>query len=262
MKISLGAQCDDFYVSTRLFFKLDLNPDRESLLHFFERMRREYPTLCRMRRRDRKAVTLEEQSVSALGDSVTADDDGGPRRWVRLESSAMRLGYYSPPSVEALQEFSQFVLQQAPYHLTLSELDMDHLEVVYGFDLEYAGNHDQLVAETLFANHPLAQFAVGNEARHTLDCQPYFGIALTPECDLQAHLEIKSRSSSYEIRTGEYDPQPLSIYLTVRRYWSFTQATDLTAVQAELVRHAHELAKDHVVPLVVNPLAQAIASRP
>lgn len=255
MKTALGAQCDDFYVSTRLFFKLDLNPDRESLLHFFERVRREYPTLCRMRRRDKKAVTLEEQSPAC-------PDDAGPRRWVRLETAAMRLGYYSPPSLEALQEFSQFVLRQAPYHLTLSELDVDHLEVVYGFDLEYAGNHDQLVAETLFANHPLAQFAMGDEARHTLDCQPYFGIALTPECDLQAHLEIKSRSSSYEIRTGEYEAQALSVYLTVRRYWTFAQARAFADVQAELVRHAHDLATEHAVPLVVNPLAQAIASRP
>jgi hypothetical protein len=255
MKTALGAHCDDFYVSTRLFFKLDLKPARESLLHFFERIRREYPALCRMRRRDRKSVTLEEQLPAHM-------DDAGPRRWVRIESAAMRLGYYSPPGIEALQEFSHFVLQQAPYHLTLSELDVDHLEVVYGFDLEYAGNHDQLVAETLFASHPLAQFALGHESRHTLDCQPFFGIALTPECDLQAHLEIKSRSSTYEIRTGEYEAQALSVYLTVRRYWSFTQPSDLAEAHATLLRHAQELAAEHAVPLVVNPLAQAIASRP
>lgn len=255
MKTALGAQCDDFYVSTRLFFKLDLNPNRESLLHFFERLRREYPALCRLRRRDKKSVTLEEQPPAPL-------DDAGPRRWVRLEVAAMRLGYYAPPSLEAVQTFTRFVLRQAPFHLTLSELDLDHIEVVYGFDLEYAGNHDQLVAETLFAGHPLAQFALGDDAHHTLDCQPFLGIALSPECDLQAHLEIKSRSTTYEIRAGEYEPQPLSIYLTVRRYGPLAHAADFVEAQTELVQRAHELAVSHAVPLVVNPLALAIASRP
>ena len=255
MKTTLGAQCDDFYASSRLFLKLELSLERETVLHFFDRIRREHPSAWRFRRRgDDGALMLEEGNVDSR--------ENEPRRWVRLEPAVIRFGYFSPPSPAANRAFARFLLQQAPYHLTLSDLDLDHFELVYGFDMEYSGNHDQLVAETLFSEHPLASFLLGDEAAHAVDCQPYFGIALSPECDLQAYVEIKSRTSSFEVRTGEYEPQLLSVYLTVRRYWGFHHPTDLPAVYEELADIADELAVQRVVPLIVNPLALAIASRP
>ncbi|MEP0844953.1 MAG: hypothetical protein HRF43_19810, partial [Phycisphaerae bacterium] len=149
----------------------------------------------------------------------------------------------------------------APAHLTLSDLDIDHLDVCYCFDMEYRGNHDRLVAETLFADHPMASFLLGEEAVHTIDCQPYFGITLSPECDVQAYLEVKGRTSTFELRTGEFDPQLLSVQLTVRRYWGFTDTPSLVAAYESLMDASDELAARRVVPLVVNPLALAIASR-
>lgn len=254
MKTILGAQCDEFYVSNRLFLKLDLSLERETVLHFFDRIRREHPTMKRFRRREDGTLVLEENEADAR--------DGGPKRWIRLEPGSMRFGYFAPPSRAAYRQFAKLLLEQAPYHLTLSDLDVDHLEIVYGFDMEYSGNHDRLVAETLFAEHPLASFVMGDECTNTIDCQPYFGIALSPKCDVQAYLEIKTRTSSFEVRTGEYEAQLLSVYLTVRRYWEFDEATDLTAVYEKLADTAEDLAAQHVAPLVVNPLALAIASRP
>jgi hypothetical protein len=254
MKTSLGAQCDEFFISSRLFLKLDLTLERETALHFFERVRREYPSMNRFRRRDDDSLVLEECDEEG--------NDAGPRRWIRLEPGALRFGYFSPPSSQACREFAAFLLDQAPCHLTLSDLDYDHLELVYGFDLEYAGNHDQLVAETLFAEHPLASFVLGDESAHTIECQPYFGIALSGRCDSQAFLEIKSRTTSFEVRTGEYQPQILSVYLTIRRYWGLRQPSDLVAAQHELMDIADDLAARRIAPLVVNPLALAIAGRP
>jgi hypothetical protein len=253
MKSILGAHCDDFHTSTRLFFKLDLSLERESTIHFFERIRREYPEMRRFRRREENALILEE---------AEAENHGESQRWVRLESGSLRFGSFAPPNRDHCRDFSRFVLSQAPYHLTISDLDIDHLEISYGFDMEYSGNHDQLVAETLFRDHPLASFLMGDECAHTVDCQPYFGIALTPKCDVQAYLEIKSRTTSFEVRTGEYDAQLLSVNLIVRRYWGFDEAGDLAAIHEKLANTADELAISRVVPLVVNPLALAIASRP
>lgn len=253
MKTSLGAQCDEFYISSRLFFKLDLNLGRETVLHFFERIRRQYPLLNRFRRREDDSLILEE-----------CDEQGeqtAPRHWIRLEPGALRFGCFSPPSTQDNRAFSAFLLEQAPCHLTLSDLDVDHMEVVYGFDMEYSGNHDQLVAETLFADHPLAAFVLGEDSAHTIECEPYFGIALSARCDAQAFLEIKSRTTSFEVRTGEYQPQMLSVYLTVRRYWGLNEAQDLACAHAELLNLADDLAVRRVVPLVVNPLALAIAGR-
>ncbi len=251
MKSILGAHCDDFHTSSRLFFKLDLSLERETILHFFDRVRREVPSMRRFRRRD-NALLLEENDSETRGEA---------QRWVRLEPGSLRFGNFAPPSREYCREFARFLLEQAPHHLTISDLDIDHLEVVYGFDMEFSGNHDQLVAETLFRDHPLASFIMGDESVHTVDCQPYFGIALTPKCDMQAYLEIKSRTSSFEVRTGEYDAQLLSVNLSVHQYWGFEETGDLATVHEKLCATAEELAVTRIVPLVVNPLALAIASR-
>lgn len=254
MKNSFGALCDDFCVTGRLFLKLDLAPERETVLHFFERIGREYRTLRRMRRRDERSLILEEHDPE--------DVPGESRRWIRLDPQSVRFGYFEPPSRQVCRRFGQFLFQQAPDHLTLSDLDIDRLDVVYSFEMEYRGNHDRLVAETLFSDHPLAQFLMGDECVHTIDCQPYFGIALGRECDMQAYMEVKGRTSTFELRTGEFEPQMLSVQLTVRRYWGFSPPIKLAAALENLMDAADELAARRVVPLVVNPLAQAIASRP
>src|SRR5688572_26461645 len=164
MKSILGAHCDDFHISSRLFFKLDLALEREPILHFFDRVRREYPSMKRMRRRDH-ALILEEHESEGRGDT---------QQWIRLEPNSLRFGNFAPTDTDQPKRFARFILEQAPHHLTLSDLDIDHLEITYGFDMEYRGNHDQLVAETLFRDHPLFTFLMGDESAHTVDCQPYF----------------------------------------------------------------------------------------
>ncbi len=254
MKASLGAHCDEFYTSSRLYLKLDLSLERETILHFFDRIRREFPTLTRLRRREDGSLILEEGGFDGR--------DGQPRRWMRLEPGAIRFGYFSPASSEDYRSFARCILENAPHHLTLSELDLDYLELVYGFDLVYAGNHDRLVAETLYTDHPFAAFLLGNEAVHTVDCQPSFGITLNGSCDTQAYLEVKSRTTTFEVRTGEFDDQLLSVYLTIRRYWTPGDQAELPKLYAELASIGEDLAARRIVPLVVNPLAHAIASRP
>jgi hypothetical protein len=254
MKNSFGALCDDFTVTGRLCLKMELAPERETVLHFFERIGREYPSMRRMRRRDSRALILEESEPLECPDQS--------RRWVRLDAQSLRFGYSEPPGRQACRQFGRFLFQQAPAHLTLSDLDIDRLDVVYSFEMEYRGNHDRLVAETLYADHPLAQFLMGEEGVYTIDCQPYFGIALSPECDMQAYVEVKGRTSTFELRTGEFEPQMLAVQLTLRRYWGFSKPLQITEALENLMDAADELATRRVVPLIVNPLAQAIASQP
>jgi hypothetical protein len=251
MSLAFGAHCDDFRVATRLFLKLDLALQRETVLHFFDTVKREFPLLRKLRRREDGSLLLEED--------VT---DEGPRRWLRLDDGAIRLGMHNPASPDDAESLGASVLKLAPYHLTLGDLDYDHLEVVYEFDLEYRGNHDQLVAETLFGDSPLAGLFGHPSVHDTIDCQPFLGLAVSPSCDTQVYVEIKSRTSTFEIRTQQYEPAPLSVFLTLRRYWGFNAAESLLEAHADLTRRAAEWATERVVPLVVNPLAQAIASRP
>ena len=130
-----------------------------------------------------------------------------------------------------------------------------------GFVLDYRGNHDQLVADTLYADGPLAGLLSHERVVHTIDAQPFLGVAVSDSCDTQVYVEVKSRTSTYEVRTQQFDPQQLSVFLTVRRYWGFAEAASICDAHRELTRCAEEWAIDRVVPLFVNPLAQAIASR-
>lgn len=245
---AFATLCDEFSVATRLFLKLELSPSRETLLHFFEQIRRAFPSLTRFRRRERGAVALDEEA-----------GEDGQRRYIKLAPNALRFGHVSPPSREAIAAFAELILTHAPYHLSLSDLDYDSLEIAYAFDLDYCGNHDELVAETLLGESPL-QAALGSGARRVIDCRPCLGFALSEDCLTQAYLEIKGRTSMYELRSGEYEAQPLSVYLTMRRYFR-DEVLDLATVHAELMAQGEELAAARVVPQILRPLREAIASR-
>jgi hypothetical protein len=224
--------------------------ERETVLHFFDRVRKEFPQLKKLRRREGKALVLEEDQ-----------DDGEARRWIRLDGESLRFGIVAPSDLEGARRFGSFILEQAPYHLTFSELDFDHLELLYGFDLEYRGNHDQLVAETFWSDQAAASFLFGDAVAHIVDAQPYFGIALTPDCDLQAYVEVKSRTTTYEVRNDTYEGDPISVFLTARKYWGVGETIPLVDALHKLFDIADDLATEKVVPGFVNPLAAAIASR-
>lgn len=245
-----GAVCDEFYVSSRLFLKLDMKLERETVLHFFDRIRKEFPGLRKLRRRDGDGLVLEEEP-----------DERGSRRWIRLDHTSLRFGHFAPPDVGEVQRFGELILTQAPCHLSFSDIDFDHLEVIYGFDLEYCGNHDQLVAETLLGGHAAGGFLFGDETSHVIDAQPYFGIALSPDCDLQAYVEVKSRTTTYEVRSGTFENESISVFLTTRKYWGVNGPVELDDALRTLFDVAEEQATNKVVPNFVNPLAAAIASR-
>ena len=251
MSDTLGSVCDEFYVNSRLFLKLDMTLERETVLHFFDRLRKDYPSLKTLRRRDAGSLVLEEEP-----------DEHGSRRWIRLDANSLRFGHFAPPDIDTVRRFGDLILTQAPYHLTFSEIDFDHLDLIYGFDLEYRGNHDRLVAETLLGEHAASGFLFGDSAAHIIDAQPYFGIALTPECDLQAYVDVKSRTTTFEVRNDSYENEPISVFLTARKYWTASESVSLDDALRQLFDVADELAVDKVIPNFVNPLAAAIAGRP
>ncbi|MFQ5502572.1 MAG: hypothetical protein ACE5EQ_09770 [Phycisphaerae bacterium] len=251
MSLTFGAHCDDFHVTTRLYLKLDLALERETVLHFFDSVKREFPMMRKLRRREDASLILEDEE----GDQIA-------RRWLRLDKSAIRLGYHNPPEYRDAEKLGQAVLKMAPYHLTLGSLDYDHLEVVLGFDMEYRGNHDQLIADTFFSDGPLSVIFNHDSSLRAIDAQPFLGAALTDSCDTQVYIEIKSRTSTFEVRTAQYDPLPLSVFLTIRRFWGFSDSDSLLDAHRDLTERASEWAADRVVPMIVQPLALAIASRP
>jgi hypothetical protein len=78
---------------------------------------------------------------------------------------------------------------------------------------------------------------------------------------LQAYVEIKSRTATFEVRSETYENEAISVYLTIRKYWGLDGTNSLTEALGSLFDAADELAADKIVPNFVNPLAAAIASR-
>jgi len=248
MSIPYSTFCDDFYVNVRLGSQLALPHQRETLLHFFERIQKEVPQMMRFRKSDNGDCTLEE------------DRSGGSYRWVTMESRRLSCGHVNPPDLESSMHLHNLVLEIAPYHLGISPVEIEYLDVLFGFDLTYSGNHDEVIAESLLADSPLACLAEEPDAR-PVDFQPTVTVSLSDDCRLQARLDIVTRTNSYQVRTGDYSDDVISVYLILRRYWGDKPRQPTQEMLAEMVDRADSLCTRYVAPRILRPISSAIASR-
>ena len=122
MSTPFSSFCEDFYVNVRLGSQLKLPHQRETLLHFFERVQKEFPGLNRFRKHDNGDINLEE------------DRAGRNYRWLCLEAKRLCAGHVNPTSIDEALRLHTLLLQLAPFHLGVSRLEIDHLDVLFGFD--------------------------------------------------------------------------------------------------------------------------------
>ncbi len=240
--------CEDFYVNMRLGSQLALPHQRDTVLHFFERVQKRFPTMTRFRRNDNGELNLEE------------DRNSQSYRWASLESKRLSSGHVNPASIEEALHLHTFLLEQAPYGLSLSPVEIDYLDVLFGFDLAFSGNHDEIIAESLYADSPLMCLTEEQGAK-AVDVQPSVTVALTEDCRLQARIDVVTRTNSYQVRTGEYSDDVISVYLILRRYWGDRPREPMEQLLAGMAGRAEALCTTHIVPRVLRPISSAIASR-
>src|SRR5947208_14715463 len=84
-----SSLCDDFGVYVYLNTKMDLPSGRETVLHFFDRLRKTYPEMTEFDCRENGEFVLEE------------DREQGSYRWVTLETRRLCAGYVNPPDLES-----------------------------------------------------------------------------------------------------------------------------------------------------------------
>jgi hypothetical protein len=243
-----SAFCDDFYINMRLGSQLTLPHNRETLLHFFERVQKGFPGLTRFRKNDANEFNLEE------------DRNGPGYRWLSLEPRRLTSGHVNPPSVEEALRFHGLILDMAPHHLGLSPIEIDYLDVLFGFDLTFGGNHDEIISESLFPESPLACLTEEKGAK-AVDFQPTVTVALSEDCRLQARIDVVTRTNSYQVRTGDYSDDVISVYLIVRRYWGDRPKEPMDNLFRQMTERAEQLCENHILPRVLRPISSAIASR-
>ncbi len=243
-----GAFCEDFYVNMRLGSQLTLPHNRETVLHLFERVQRAYPTMTRFRKSENGEYNLEE------------DRGSNAYRWISLEQKRLSSGHVNPSNFEESLNLHNVLLENAPHHLGISPIEIDYLDVLFGFDLGFGGNHDEIIAESLFRESPL--FCITEEpGARAVDFQPTVTVSLSEDCRLQARIDVVTRTSSYQVRTGDYSDDVISVYLIVRRYWGDQPKDPLEKLFREMAERADSLCNSYVLPRILRPISEAIASR-
>src|SRR6185436_6069301 len=100
---------DDYYVNMTLNTEMELPQSRETVLHFFEQVKKSYPSMRNFCSRERGEFVLEE--------------DKGKYRWVSIENRRVSSGYVNPPNPEEALRQHALILDMVPFTLSMSPLD-------------------------------------------------------------------------------------------------------------------------------------------
>jgi len=248
MYAPFASVCDDFYVNMRLATQLSLPHNRETVLHFFERVQRQFPEMSRFRKYDNGDLSIEENR------------DNDSYRWVTLESRRLCAGHVNPEGLDESLKLHSLLLQQAPYELGLSPVEVDYLDILFGFDLSFRGNHDEIISESLLGDSPL-NCLMEEQGAKAVDIQPSITVALSEDCRLQGRIDVVTRTNSYQVRTGDYSNDVISVYLILRRYWGDRPKDPMEKLLADMAQRGEELCLNHLIPKVLKPISSVISSR-
>lgn len=243
-----ASLADDYYVNMTLNTEMALPAGRETILGFFERVQKKYPTLRNFYTRENGDFVLEE------------DKDQIQQRWVSLEPRRICSGHINPDQPEQSVEQHALLLQLVPYMLSVSPLDCEALDYMMGFDFSYRGNHDALVAEALGFS-PALDGLLNVSGAQLLNYEPSITISLDETCRRQARLMIETRTNAYQVRRGEFPEEQISVYFTVRQYGSLESSKSYEETLHELRASCEELMEHSIIEQVLRPLQQATSAR-
>lgn len=246
--IPYNSLADDFFVNMNLNTEMALPGQRDTVLGFFERVQKTFPTMRNFYTRESGDFVLEE------------DKEQGHYRWISIESRRVCSGYVNPPDVESAMQQHRLVLELIPYMLTVSPLDCEALDFMTGFDFSFRGNHDALVAEALGTSSAFEGLA-DVEGSQVINYEPQITIALDAECRQQARLMIETRTNAYHVRRGDYPEEQISVYFTVRQYGSLEPGMTFEQTLEKLRIANEQLLQARIIDHVLRPLAQAISAK-
>lgn len=243
-----ASLADDFYVNMNLMTEMDLPGQRDTVLHFFECLQKHYPTMRKFYCRDKRDFVLEE------------DKDNGRYRWTAVEMRRLSSGEVNPTSPEVAMEQHRLVLDLAPALLSVSPLDCEALDLLFGFDFAYRGNHNALLAEALGVGQSLESMGELPGTR-VINYEPSLTLAVDEECRTQVRVSTETRTNAFQVKTGDYGEDQLSVYVTARQYGSLDPAVGYVEAIERLYGLAMEVIDTCVVEQILRPLARTIAMK-
>ena len=248
MASNFGSFCDDFYLDMCVNTQLELPEHRETILTFFEQLRKRFPPLAGFSCRQGEYLLEEERQ-------------GQRYRWVSLEKNRICAGVAAPEDMNEAYTLQNEVLELMPYMLGVSVLDIDSLDVTFTMDFDYQGNQDEIIAEAVMNGSSFGALFELSGAK-TVSCAPSVVVALSEDCRTQARIAIESRTSVYDLRNEKFKPdEPISLYFTIRRYPAPEPKFDPVESFRQQCQIAEQMMFDKIIPCFARPLLSAIAQR-
>lgn len=246
---SYSSLCDDLYLDMHINTELNLPTERDTILSFFERIRKQFPSMGCFYRRENNEYCLEENR------------NLGQYRWVTLEVDRIGSGVVNPSDFEMAYHQDRLVLELIPYMLSVSNLDIDSLDVTIAMDFDYAGSHDEVIAEALFGQTAFSCLLDLPGAK-PIGFSPAVVVALSDDDHTQARISIESKTSVYEPRRkGQASDEAISLSFTIRQYPRTTEKFDpLKSFELQCLL-AQELMAEKIIPNFVQPLTETIAQK-
>jgi hypothetical protein len=241
------SDADEFYVNVQLNTQMELPNNRDTVLHFFEQMKKGFPELRNFFTRENGDLVLE------------GEKERESHRWLAIEARRLCSGHFNPETLDDSFRQHELVLDLAPHLLSISMLDCEALDIMFGFDFHYEGNHDEVVAEAMGVGHGLEGLFELPKSQ-LIKFEPSLILALNDSGDLQCRLSVETRTSGFGPRPREFVDDQISVYFTVRQYWGSGPETTFLDSMRRQRQIGEEILEQAVVPRIVRPLAQAIAS--
>ena len=237
---------DDFYSNLTLTTEMPLAGNRESILHYVEQLQKRYPELLHFFARAKNDYIIE------------GDKDAGSYRWSSVEPRRVASGYVNPPSAADAVDQHREALEIAPYALSISPLDCESIDLLLGFDFTYRGDQNRLVAEALGLPPAFEKIALSQSAR-VVNHEPSITLAIDEDCRIQCRIGVETRTTPYQLRTGDFGEDQLSVYVTTRHFGSLDPKLGFAGTLDRLARISRDVVRDCVIESVLEPLAKSIA---
>lgn len=246
---SYAALCDEFYINMRLGTQMKLAGDRATVIAFFERMQRLYPRMVNFHQDPKHSECSIEESRN-----------DNSYRWLSTESNRVSSGFLNPSDPADAYAYNKSVVETVPYYLAVSPVDLEYLDVLWGFDYQYKGNHHELIAEALLGESPLGRLMETPNARG-IHFELSGVIALSEDARTHARVWIEPRTSASQVRTGEFPEEMLSVYVIVRQWSGERRLPELADLHAHLIELGEKFMEERVLQPFLWPIRDAIARR-
>jgi len=249
MVSNYGSLCDELYYDMYVNTELELPTARDTILSFFERIQKQFPSMSSFYRRDTGEYCLEER------------DRSGNSRWIALEKDRIGSGLINPSDHDSVCSQHRLVLELMPYMLGVSHLDIRSLDVTVAMDFDYAGSHDEVIAEALFGSTAFSCL-LDLPYASPIAFSPAVVVALSEDCRTQARVSVESKTCVAEPPRKEQNPdEAITLTFTVRQYPSGSGKFDALKSFQDQHLLAEQLMAEKIIPEFVYPITNVIAQK-